>query len=132
MYLIDTNIFLEELLGQPHAEACDRFLSSLGESSPGWVSSFSLHAIEVILDRKGLRGPLGTFLQFISGHPFIHVYATTVLEEREITQVAPRLRLDFDDALQYYMARKEKLNLVTLDRDFSRIQDISVLSPDRF
>lgn len=56
MYLIDTNIFLEMLLDQQRADECENLVARLyaGEIS-AYVSSFTMHSIEVIL--KDDRSP---------------------------------------------------------------------------
>jgi len=61
MYLIDTNVFLEILLGQEKSEVAKRFLSSHVEDLA--MSDFTLHSIGVILFR--LKRP-GLFLEFIN------------------------------------------------------------------
>jgi len=49
-YLLDTNIFLEILLGQDKKEVCKKFLEThIGEI---FISDFSLHSIGVILCQK--------------------------------------------------------------------------------
>jgi predicted nucleic acid-binding protein len=96
----------------------------------GCVTSFSLHAIEAIIGAKQSRmGILSDFLSFIISHPFLDPYYTTIEEEMEVAQIAKRLKLDFDDALQYFVAKKEKYTLVTFDRDFLKVKGIKVLFP---
>jgi len=47
VYLVDTNIFLEVILGQEKKEACKNFLNThIGYL---YISDFSLHSIGVIL-----------------------------------------------------------------------------------
>jgi len=49
MFLVDTNIFLEILLGQDKKEVCKRFLAkNIGNLN---ITDFSLHSIGVILFR---------------------------------------------------------------------------------
>ena len=129
MYLFDTNIFLEILLDQSEAGACEAAVSVLNEDSPCWVTSFSLHAIEAILSSRGFEEELQTFLEKVMGSAFISRYDTTTEEEAKINLLSRTLKLDFDDALQYYVAKKEKLTLVTLDRDFDKISDVKILRP---
>lgn len=130
MYLFDTNIFLEILLDQEQASSCRKALAALDVDTPGWVTGFSLHAIAAILGRN-LRyvGPLVHFFRALADNRLLRRYDTTTDEEAEIAALMPRLKLDFDDALQYYVARKEKLALVTLDRDFDQVPDVKVLRP---
>lgn len=132
MYLFDTNIFLEILLGQERAAVCERALGSLNEEKTCWVTSFSLHSIEAILSsRDGCEDVLQKFLRdFIGRSGLVHRYETTTEEEWQISELLKRVELDFDDTVQYYVARKKNLALVTLDRDFQKIRDIKVISPE--
>ncbi|MEK6764707.1 MAG: PIN domain-containing protein [Planctomycetota bacterium] len=59
MYLIDTNIFLEILLDQERAVECQKLIESLQDREViFYVSSFTMHSIEVVLDRKNFMNPL--------------------------------------------------------------------------
>jgi len=51
MHLIDTNIFLEILLGRRRKEECKRFLKriQMGKET-GVVTDFSIHSMIVIMD----------------------------------------------------------------------------------
>ncbi len=49
MYLLDTNIFLEILLGQEKKDECKKFL--IANEDNIFISDFSLHSIGVILFR---------------------------------------------------------------------------------
>ncbi len=49
MYLVDTNIFLEILLGQDKSSVCKDFLNKNDDKI--FISDFSLHSIGVILFR---------------------------------------------------------------------------------
>ena len=49
----------------------------------------------------------------------------------DVARLNSQLGLDFDDSLQYYIAQKKRLSLVTLDRDFSKIKDVRVISPEK-
>jgi len=50
MYLIDTNIFLEILLEQEHADNCTRFFEDVArQQTLCLVTSYTLHSIETIL-----------------------------------------------------------------------------------
>ena len=129
MYLFDTNIFLEILLGQKQADLCQKALTVVHKDHPGWITHFSLHAIEAIIGGRKRFEILQRFLSALEEHPYLFCYTTTVEEELEISRLAPKTHLDFDDALQYYVALKKNLTLVTLDNDFRHLQQISVISP---
>ena len=61
MYLIDTNVFLEILLGQEKKETAKRFLNShLRELV---MSDFTLHSIGVVLFRLGRAQVFMDFIQ---------------------------------------------------------------------
>ena len=121
--LVDTNIFLEILLGQPNKEGCKQFLQ--GNSGQCGLSDFSLHSIGVITLR-GRRAPAyrAFLLDTLPGLALLHLDKHSypaVLHAHE------HLGLDFDDAYQFALAQNHGLTLVTQDRDFERVKgEISV------
>ena len=129
MYLYDTNIFLEILFGQNASTRAKQTLNLMSQEHRGWVTSFSLHAIEAILGSRGRFTIIEEFLDFVEMHPFLERYSTTTEEEARICKMAPALKLDFDDALQYYVAKTQRLTLVSFDKDFSKTKGIKILVP---
>lgn len=130
MTVVDTNIFLEFLLGQERADDCLSAIESLMTTEEeAYISSFSLHSIEVILLRKNLVKELKAFLSALEYFLFIQVYYTSVKEEKEVLDAMSKTGLDFDDAVQYYIARKLKAGLLTLDKHFDKVKGIKVIGP---
>jgi predicted nucleic acid-binding protein len=121
--LIDTNVFLEILLGQPNKERCKQVLQD--NSGAGSISDFSLHSIGVIAFRGRREAAYSAFLRdMLPGLAVLHLdkrgYAA-VLDAHQ------RLGLDFDDAGQFALAEIHDLTLVTQDGDFRRAtSEISV------
>jgi predicted nucleic acid-binding protein len=121
--LVDTNIYLEILLGQPNKERCKQFLrENSGECS---LSDFSLHSIGVITFRGRRAQAYRTFLQdTLPGVALLHLDKhgyPAILHAHE------HLGLDFDDAYQFALAQSHGLTLLTQDRDFEGVQrEISV------
>ena len=61
MFLVDTNVFLEILLGQEKKETCKQFLdNNIGNLN---ISDFSLHSIGVILFRYNKEDVFQRFIQ---------------------------------------------------------------------
>lgn len=130
MYLIDTNIFLEILLEQEKADECSNFLKQVTEhNTVCLMSSYTLHSIETILSNLKRFGVLISFLDDIIDNQAIRQYHTTAEEELKIIQSIPNLNLDFDDALQYYVAKKFNATIVTYDKHFKKLKDIKTFAP---
>ena len=128
--LIDTNIFLEYLLAQEKAEECFGAIKTIIDADiEAVISSFSLHSIEVIMLRNKLNDKLREFLGVISGIQCITVYNTTPEEDIEALDLMKKTMLDFDDAIQFYIAKKLKGVLLTLDRHFDKITEVKVIKP---
>lgn len=128
-YLIDANIFLEFLLGQEREAECRKFLNAIEEGKyQAYVTSFTLHGIEVIMDHSGKRDELMDFLQRVEGAKGLTVYPTSPNEEREAVRCSKKFSLDFDDALQYYVTSILRLTLVSFDKDFDRA-DVARIEP---
>lgn len=123
MFLVDTNIFLEILLSRDKREDCKQFLNdNIGNLT---MTDFSLHSIGVILFRYRKEDIFQNFVEDII--PSIKLLSLPRELYRKIAHVRTSLNLDFDDAYQYSMAKYYRLKLVTMDKDFERIEDVEVL-----
>jgi predicted nucleic acid-binding protein len=122
-YLVDTNIFLEILLGQTNKELCKQFLQ--GNAGQCGLSDFSLHSIGVITFRGRREQAYRAFLQdALPGLALLHLEKHRYLA---MLQAHQQHGLDFDDAYQFVIAQSHGLTLITQDRDFDRVkQAISV------
>jgi len=130
MYLLDANIFLEIVFDQKYFEECQSVIDRLNQDSSGYLTSFSLHGIEAMLGPKNRGSVLKQWLKQLLSHPYMGVYETSLEEEIKIINIMHQTGLDFDDSLQYYVAKKQGFTLVTLDQDFKRVGGISVKSPE--
>ncbi len=123
MYLVDTNIFLEILLGQASQAKCEAFLKA--EWDNVFISDFALHSIGVILFRLGKEAAFQQFCDEV-------LTSTQILslpkgEYEGICDVRLKYGLDFDDAYQFSIAREYGLEIVTQDSDFNAVgRDIAV------
>ena len=127
MHLIDTNIFLELLLNQGKKEIARNILNRLEKGEiEAVISGFTLHSIEFILSIKKKNDVLKEFLQALQDFPNLSVYHTTVEEDLEIIDIMEQTHLDFDDANQYYIAKKFAAEIITFDNDFKVIEDLTV------
>lgn len=126
MILVDTNVFLEFLTGQKRADECGSLLARLSKGDEeGTVTRFTLHAIEALSD----PGSVGAFLSNVERSMGLAVYDTDTAEEGEAAKVAENAGLDFDDALQYYVAKKVGARaIVSFDRHFDGL-DVPRKSP---
>ena len=128
--MVDANVFIELFLGQEKAEECERFLKkiSLGELE-AVVSKFTIHAIEVTLNDSAL---ILAFLRNVQGSLGLDVYETGVEDEMAASMLMDKVKLDFDDAVQYYLAKKLGVEaIVSYDRHFDNL-DIKRKEPSDF
>jgi len=127
MHLIDTNIFLELLLDQEKKQSAHEILTQIETGKLNAViSGFSLHSIEFILCVKKKHAILREFLQALDEFPNLSIYYTTLEEDLKILDIVDRTSLDFDDANQYYVAKKFNAEIITFDKDFKVIRDVKV------
>ena len=130
MLLIDTNVFLELMLGRERADECERFLIkvSSGELEAA-VSKFTVHAVEALLNDPNL---ILAFLRNVQNSLGLSVYETSLDDEIATSMLMDKLKLDFDDALQYYIAKKLGAKaIVSYDKHFDRV-DIQRKEPSAF
>ncbi|MDO9528211.1 MAG: PIN domain-containing protein [Syntrophales bacterium] len=123
MFLADTNIFLEILLGQDKKEECKRFLiNNIGNLS---ITDFSLHSIGVILFRYNKEDSFQKFIEDVM--PDTRLLSLPIELYSDVVNVRKSLNLDFDDAYQYSAAKYYDLQVVTMDKDFEKIKDVEIL-----
>ena len=117
MYLVDTNVWLEHLLNQARAAEAFSFITGL-DTSLLYISHFSLHSICVILGRQRRAAALDRFINdlFVQGR--VTVRTVPAPDIPTITAAMQTQRLDFDDAYQYAVAKRDLLTLVSFDTDF--------------
>lgn len=123
MFLVDTNVFLEILLSQGKEQGCKKFLDgSIGNLN---ITDFSLHSIGVILFRYGKENIFEKFVEDIT--PNVKLLSLPIEQYGEVVNVRKSLKLDFDDAYQYSIAKYYGLRVVTMDKDFEKVRDVEIL-----
>ena len=117
--MVDTNIFLEVLLEGRKADECIGLLNGIsGGDTQGIVTRFSVHAIEAQLGRKG-EERLTAFLRGLDQTHGLTVHDTSTTDEVAISLLKGKIGRDFDDSLQYYVAKKLGVqSIVSFDRHF--------------
>ena len=123
MYLLDTNIFLEILLGQEKSGVCKEFLNNNHDKI--FISDFSLHSIGVILFRYKKKEIFSEFIQDVVSE--IKVLNLPSSEYQIFSKDFTSYQFDFDDFYQYSVAKYYDLEIVTMDSDFEQIKDIKVV-----
>ncbi|MGC1120852.1 MAG: type II toxin-antitoxin system VapC family toxin [Candidatus Methanofastidiosia archaeon] len=123
MVLVDTNIFLEILLGQHKEEDCKGFL----EKNTGnlHITDFSLHSIGIAMFRYSKEEVFGSFMEDVLSA--VMLLSLPIESYGAVIDSKKNLGLDFDDAYQYCVARHYELKIVTMDRDFEIIKDVDIL-----
>ena len=129
VYLIDTNVFLELLLNRAFKNDCARLLKEVEIGNlKVYVSSFSIHSIEVILSNFNKQNELKIFLSSIIDFEGLSVYSTNLEEELDAIEEMES-GLDFDDALQSFITKKLKASIVSYDKHFDKIKGLKRLTP---
>jgi hypothetical protein len=119
VYLLDTNVWLEHLLSQARAQEALRLITGV-DSALLSISHFSLHSIGVILGRRGRTAALDQFVADLFVHGQVSLRTILPVDFAGISAAMQSHRLDFDDAYQYVVAKRDNLTLVSFDSDFDR------------
>ena len=128
MYLIDANIFLEILLEQERHEECEIFINKIKAiNALFYASSFTLHSIEVIMVKNNKINDLIEFLSDIIATKIVRI-DTNIAEELNILKIMKKLKLDFDDSIQFYLCEKYNLEIISYDKHFDNT-DIKRFEP---
>lgn len=128
MILLDTNVFLELLLKQSGAADCRKVLDRVSRGElEATVTHFSIHAVEAALGRGEA---LVEFLRNVEYSQGLYLHDTGIQEESSAAMMAKLVGLDFDDALQYYVAKRLGAEaIVSYDKHFDGL-DIPRVEPD--
>lgn len=119
MHLIDTNIFLEILLGQEKKGICKDFLDTSMENL--YISDFSLHSIAVILFKNDKENVFQEFVNDVI--PRIEIITLPNEAYKDLADIKGNIGLDFDDTYQFNVAEEYDLKIVTMDKDFEKAKD---------
>jgi predicted nucleic acid-binding protein len=121
MFLVDTNVWLELLLGRGKAEEVLKFFQSV-EARLLVITEFSLYSIGVILTRLKKDNVFEDFLSdTIEDSGVVRIRLDTN-DLKQVLAVRQQFQIDFDDAYQYVAAAKYEYTLVSFDSDFDRTE----------
>ena len=127
-YLVDTNVWLERLLGQEKSIIASKFFDLIPTDSL-FVSDFSMHSVGVILSRLKKYDIFEEFINdlFINGQ--IELLSLDSSDLLDVITNIQKYKLDFDDSYQYSVAQKYDLTIITFDKDFNA-KGIKKKTPD--
>lgn len=121
MYLVDTNVWLERLLGQARSEEVGDFLSRT-PSEHLFMTDFALHSLGVVLSRLNRGEVLLCFIQDVFIEGAVSIISLEPKDMEAVVSVMQRFKLDFDDAYHYVAAEQRGLTIVSFDADFDRTE----------
>ena len=119
MYLVDTNIFIEGLLGQEKAKDVQAFLQNISLDNI-FMTDLSFHSIGIILFRLQ---KVDLFLSFINDMIVdgLEILSLSHEDMTDLSRISQQYNLDFDDSYQYIVAEKHGLQLISFDKDFDAL-----------
>lgn len=119
MYLLDSNIWLERLLGQAQSAVVGQLLDQL-PTDQILMTDFTFHSLGVILNRLGQRSVFTLFVQdvLIDGGVALTSLPPTAMQR--VVAVMEQFGLDFDDAYQYVAAERENVAIISFDTHFDQ------------
>lgn len=121
IYLLDTNIWLERLLGQERSEEVGQMLDTLS-SERFLLTDFALHSLGVILGRYKQQATLLVFVQDVLLDSDVVLVSVPPEDISQVIVAMDRFGLDFDDAYQYVAAEREEATIVSFDGHFDKTE----------
>ena len=127
MYLLDTNIWLENILEQEKHEEVKDFLRSTEESLLN-ISEFSFFSIGLHLCYRNKKDDFMKFVNdlFIEGS--VNLITLMPSDMQHLIDNSRKFDLDFDDSFQYTLAKMNDLTIISYDSDFDKT-DINRKTP---
>jgi predicted nucleic acid-binding protein len=119
VYLLDTNIWLERLLGQAQSAVVGQLLDQL-PAEQMILTDFTLHSLGVILNRLGQRAVFTVFVQDVLIDASVGMSSLPSTAMSRVVAVMDHFGLDFDDAYQYVAAERDDLSIVSFDGHFDQ------------
>ena len=130
MLLIDTNIFLEVMLGQTRQHDCAEFLTQVrtgGKNAA--VTNFSIYSIMIVLAKEKKLPELNTFLHSLSAYAGLTIHVPSTNDLIEAAKLLADGKFDIDDGIQYASANSlSSEGIVSLDKHFDN-QEIPRIEP---
>ncbi len=125
--LIDTNILLSVLLNQNDHETALEFLDKVEKFDIQYsISEFGMYSAYLLITRRKRPDILNEFISYLEKGKNINIENLKPSDLREIINL--KVNLDFDDRVQYYLAKKKNLQLISFDADFDKT-DLKRLTP---
>ena len=121
MFLLDTNIWLERLLGQEQAEIAAELLDALSPSDI-CMTDFTLHSIGVMCSRLKQRDVSVKFVDDVLIDAGVVLVSIPANKMKRVVEIMDRFRPDFDDAYQYVATEIEDATIVSFDKDFDKTE----------
>ena len=121
MYLLDTNVLIEVLLGQERSDEVKRFLEAT-PSAQLHLTDFSLYSIGILMVREKRGAAFQSFLDDTLLGGKMNMIALSPRDLEQGIRTAERNRLDFDDAYQAVAAEKHDLTVVSFDSHFDKTE----------
>ena len=121
MYLVDTCVWLEELLVQEKIPEVDDFFDKVNPQLVH-ITDFSLYSIGIVLSRLKKYELYEDFLSDTMIDSGVRKLQLNILDLKRVLFNEREFKLDFDDAYQYTAAEKLNLTLVSFDSDFDRTE----------
>jgi predicted nucleic acid-binding protein len=118
MYLVDTNVWLERLLGQAKSDEVGQFLDQIPSNQLS-ITDFAFHSLCIILTRLERKQVLLDFVQDVFINGAVAIIGVKPKEMQGLVEIMDRFNLDFDDAYQYVSAEQNNLVVVSFDSDLS-------------
>jgi predicted nucleic acid-binding protein len=113
---VDTSVLIELLLDQHRAKESEALLNAIAQGRlEAAVSHFTVHAIEAMLSPQ----KLSSFLKDVETSRGLTVHETTISDEQSVSILSGKIGLDFDDSIQYYVAKRTSSSaIVSFDKHF--------------
>ena len=121
MYLLDTNVLIEVLVGQERTDEVKRFLEAT-PSAQLHLTDFSLYSIGILLLREKRGAAFQSFLDDTLLGGKLNMISLSPRDLRQVIRAADRYRLDFGDAYQAVAAEKHGLTVISFDSHFDKTE----------
>jgi len=130
MYLLDSGVFLHYMENGENSKQVEELLNRIHSGRMESIVAYeAIISIKDKLLRANLVRQLGVFFEGIAEFSNLHIYYLSIVEENFVVQVMFKYKINYLQALHYYIARKHNIKLITFNPAYKKIPDIKVVTP---
>jgi predicted nucleic acid-binding protein len=130
IYLLDSDVMLHYFENKEHTKSVENLFDKINRGQfKAIISNEAIQAVKEAFLLKNLIEELNRFYESITELSNLSVYYLSVDEEKYIIQIMYKFRINYLQALHYYICKKHNIKLISFNDVYKTIPDIKLIQP---